>query len=236
MHVWLMKYTTSLEAESKRAKGTAWRERYLTERASTGREKKGLPGVISHEGIEDAVNAPAEPEDVARLSFLNLQLNGAGTVAPAETDWNSVVAAGIEQTRVNQDIRGQQKKLLEEWYASDKDETDILTDEQQADEAEEQMWLESRKLHYLSILPGATEENLHDRAVAFLAYMTDSEEEELAAWAMRAGKTVTSGMPEIPCRAVRLISCMSRILISHLGKCPGRLASVYAGGRNPMEH
>ncbi|ADF60013.1 MULTISPECIES: ATP-binding protein [Enterobacteriaceae] len=186
MHVWLMKYTTSLEAESKRAKGTAWRERYLTERASTGREKKGLPGVISHEGIEDAVNAPAEPEDVARLSFLNLQLNGAGTVAPAETDWNSVVAAGIEQTRVNQDIRGQQKKLLEEWYASDKDETDILTDEQQADEAEEQMWLESRKLHYLSILPGATEENLHDRAVAFLAYMTDSEEEELAAWAMRA--------------------------------------------------
>ncbi|UDJ82114.1 ATP-binding protein [Kosakonia oryzae] len=186
MHIWLMKYTTSLEAEGRRAKGTAWRERYLSERASTGREKKGLPGVISHEGIEVAVNAPSEPEDVARLSFLNLQLNGAGTAVPAEIDWNSVVAAGIEQTRVNQDIRGQQKKLLEEWYASDEGAAGILTDEQWGGEDEEQMWLESRKLHYLSILPGATEENLNDSALKFLAYMTVSEEEELAAWAMRA--------------------------------------------------
>ncbi|EBV2165541.1 ATP-binding protein [Salmonella enterica subsp. enterica serovar Eastbourne] len=186
MHVWLMKYTTSLEAEGKRAKGTAWRERYLSERASTGREKKGLPGVISHEVIEVAVNAPSEPEDVARLSFLNLQLNGAGTAVPAEIDWNSVVAAGIEQTRVNQAIRGQQQKELEECYASEEYVTGMLTDEQRAAEDEEQMWLESRKLHYLSILPGATEENLDDNALKFLAYMTDSEEEELAAWGMRA--------------------------------------------------
>lgn len=182
MHVWLMKYTTSLEAEGKRATGTAWRERWLTERASTGREKKGLPGVISHEGIEAAVSAAPEPEDAGRLSFLNRQLRGAGTAVPAGTDWNSVVAAGIEKTRENQVARLHEQQALEEWYASDKD----ATDEQRAAEAEEQMWLASCKLHYLSILPGATEENLNDRVVAFLAYMTVSEEEELAAWAMRA--------------------------------------------------
>ncbi|KDE34197.1 DNA mismatch repair protein MutL [Kosakonia radicincitans UMEnt01/12] len=186
MHVWLMKYTTSLEAGGKRATGTAWRERYLTDRASTGREKKGLPGIIIDEGLSEAVSAQPAPEDAARLSFLNQQLNGAGTSAPAETDWNSVVAAGIEQTRVNQAIRGQQQKELEEWYASDEYVTGMLTDEQRAAEDEEQMWLESRKLYYLSILPGVTEENLNDSALKFLAYMTDSEEEELAAWGMRA--------------------------------------------------
>ncbi|MBP2195078.1 ATP-binding protein [Pantoea cypripedii] len=186
MHVWLMKYTTSLEAEGKRATGTAWRERWLAERASTGREKKGLPGVISHEGIEAAVSAPPEPEDASRLSFLNQQLNGAGTAAPAETDWNSVVAEGIEQTRKNQAERLREQKALEEWYASEEDASNMLTDEQRAAEADEQMWLASLKLHYLSILPGATEENLNDRVVEFLAYMTVSEEEELAAWSMQA--------------------------------------------------
>ncbi|MBS1206101.1 MAG: mismatch repair protein MutL [Proteobacteria bacterium] len=149
-------------------------------------QKNVTPGVISHEGIEAAVNAPSEPEDAARLRFLNQKLKGAGTAAPAETDWNSVVAAGIAQTRENQLARLREQQTLEEWCASDKDVTDILTDEQQADEAEEQMWLESRKLHYLSILPGATEENLHDRAVEFLTYMIVSEEVALAAWAMRA--------------------------------------------------
>ncbi|WP_034948949.1 ATP-binding protein [Erwinia oleae] len=184
IHVWLMKYTTSLEGEGKRATGTAWRERYLTERASTGREKKGLPGVISREGIEDAVNAPSEPEDISRLSLLNQLLNGSAQAAPAETDWNSVVATGIEQTRENQAQRLREQQALEEWYSSEENASDMLTDEQQ--DSAEQQWLDACKTHYLSLLPGATQDALTDWVVQFLACATDSDEEALAAWGMQA--------------------------------------------------
>ncbi|WP_349843993.1 ATP-binding protein [Pantoea dispersa] len=186
MHVWLMKYTSSLEAEGKRATGTAWKERYLTERASTGREKKGLPGVISDAGIRDAVSAQPDPEDMSRLDFLNQQLTGTGAAAPVRSDWDSAVAAGIEQARKNQSERLREQQALGDWYAAEDDASDILNDEQRAAEAEEQMWLASRKTHYLSFLPGATEEALNDWVVEFLAIATDSDEEARAAWAMRA--------------------------------------------------
>ncbi len=184
MHVWLMKYTTSLEAEGKRANGTVWRERYLADRASTGREKKGLPGVISEAGMTEAVSAQPEPEDTSWLNFLNQQLNGAGMAAPAETDWNSVVAAGIEQTRENHAARLLEQQSMEEWYATDEGTTSHPEDEQP--ESDAQLWLNACRTHYLSLLPGATEDNLNDWAVEFLASVTDSDEEALLAWGMQA--------------------------------------------------
>ncbi|MBK0096669.1 ATP-binding protein [Erwinia sp. S63] len=184
MHVWLIKYTTSLEAEGKRANGAVWRERYLTERASTGREKKGLPAIISDKGISEAVSAQPENEDASRLHFLNQQLNGGGMSAPADTDWNSVVAAGIVQTHENQAQRLREQQAIEEWYASDKDISGHMANEQQ--DSDEQQWLDACKTHYLSLLPGATEDALTDWVVQFLACATDSDEDALAAWAMQA--------------------------------------------------
>lgn len=188
MHVWLMKYTTSLEAEGKRANGAAWRERYLTERVSTGREKKGLPGITSDAGISDAISAQPDPEDVSRLDFLNQRMNGTGTGVSVETDWNSVVAAGIAQTLEDQAERTKQQQVLHDLCATDCGATSNSTAERQKSDTEN--WLSSFKTHYLSVLPGATEEILNDRVVEFLACMTSSDEEALAAWAMRAWDNV----------------------------------------------
>nr|UKE82748.1 hypothetical protein KXZ65_15495 [Pectobacterium sp. PL152] len=44
MHVFLMKYTTSMEREGKKAAGKAWQERFLVDRVGSGREKRGCPG------------------------------------------------------------------------------------------------------------------------------------------------------------------------------------------------
>jgi len=41
VHMWLMKYTYSLEYEEKNT-GLAWSERLLIDRIGSGREKKGL--------------------------------------------------------------------------------------------------------------------------------------------------------------------------------------------------
>jgi hypothetical protein len=43
MHIWLMKYTTRLEGEGKRAGGKHWQERWLTERARPATRRKGFP-------------------------------------------------------------------------------------------------------------------------------------------------------------------------------------------------
>lgn len=194
MHIWVRKYTTSLEGAGKRAAGSVWNSRWLEDRASSGRQKKGLPGLTGNDGIDAAVSAPVDPEDEAFLSCLNLSLkNAAGGVSVAP-DWPSVITAGLEDAARAQEAYSQEARMLAEWYASDEDVPDTLTAERQAAqerdfleaEAEELMWLESRKVHYLSILPGATEDTLTNAVVAFLAYGTDTEEEEQQAWTLRA--------------------------------------------------
>lgn len=179
MHIWLRKYTTSLEGAGKRAAGTVWRERWLEEKASTGRQNKGLPGLISSDGMAEAVSAPAEPEDKARLSFLNLALRDATAGPSVMPDWPSVIVDGIQKALTGREDYLRDRQLMEKWYAANG-----VADEEDA--ADELMWLESRKMHYLSILPGATEENLTDQAIGFLTYETSTREEELEAWGIRA--------------------------------------------------
>lgn len=70
MHLWLMRYTTSLENEGKRASGEAWRERFLVDRADTGRGERGLKPAIDDTSTHPIV---AEPDTVEDLAFINTQ-------------------------------------------------------------------------------------------------------------------------------------------------------------------
>lgn len=190
IHVWLMKYTTSLEAEGKRATGTAWRERYLIERTSTGREKKGLPGVIGDDGVADAVRATDEPEDTLRLEFLNAQLAESDTYAPAEPEWDRVVKEGVEKSLSKQAEHAEQRQIHEqEWekYISDMD-SEIEEREEAGpppDDDEMEKMAEEQRARYLTLLPGATAELLTDYVVWYLIQSTTTVDEELDAWARR---------------------------------------------------
>ncbi|MEW5288569.1 ATP-binding protein [Erwinia papayae] len=189
LHVWLMKYTTSLEAEGKRAAGSAWRERYLTERASTGREKKGLPGIISDEGMAQALKEPDEPEDAARLALLNAKLTGTDTAAPANPDWDRVVKEGIELALKQQLEQAQQRQInAQEWEAYmcelDSQEAEMAEAGPPPDDEMDEM-AEEQRARYLTLLPGATAELLTDYVVWYLIQSTTTVDEELDAWARR---------------------------------------------------
>ncbi len=116
MHVWLMKYTISLEGAGRRAKGRVWQERYLAERTSAGRERNGLPGIIADDSLSEMIDAPVEPEDGRRLAFLNQQLRVAGPYTPASVNCSEVVAEGIEEARLAREQRAEDKQMWdEEW-------------------------------------------------------------------------------------------------------------------------
>lgn len=61
MHLWLMRYTTSMENEGKRASGEAWRERFLVDRAGICRGERGLEPAIDYAGTHPIVMGPAKP-------------------------------------------------------------------------------------------------------------------------------------------------------------------------------
>lgn len=182
MHIWLMKYTTSLEGEGKRASGKHWRERWLTERASTGRQKKGLPGVTDDTGVAKAVSAPVEPEDERLLNRLNLQLAGAGHAQAPDPDWTAVIAEGLKESQRRQAEHAEEMRLMADdiaaWYVeehTDADEEDGYV-----------LWMEETRNRLLGMLPGATAENLTDHIVQFMMHETYSAEEEQEAWRLRA--------------------------------------------------
>ncbi len=182
MHIWLMKYTTSLEGDGKRASGKHWRERWLTERASTGRQKKGLPGVTDDAGMAKAVSAPVEPEDERLLNRLNLQLAGDGHIQVPDPDWTAVIAEGLNRSKRRQAERDEEMRQMADdiaaWYAEEH------TDADGGDGYV--LWMEETRNRLLEMLPGATAESLTDQIVQFMMHETYSTEEELEAWHLRA--------------------------------------------------
>ncbi|MHA7594352.1 ATP-binding protein [Pantoea sp. XAF26B01_ASV70] len=190
MHVWLMKYTTSLEGADKRAKGRVWQERYLVERASTGRERNGLPGLISAESLSDDIGAAVEPEDGDRLAFLNQQLVVAGTHTPESINWADVVAAGIEKAEIAREQRAEARRVREAEFEAVYPEVMArkLQIEQEIKFEEEQSerdFLESNRCRLLEALPGATPDNLTQEIFEYLLYATNTEDEEMDAWQRR---------------------------------------------------
>lgn len=89
VHMWLMKYTTSLELEGKPASGNAWRERFLLERVGNGRKKKDLNKVID-DVPSSVINSPEVEENMGLIKLLNIGLNTENKNS-ATTDWNKVI-------------------------------------------------------------------------------------------------------------------------------------------------
>ncbi|WP_371321928.1 ATP-binding protein [Pseudomonas ficuserectae] len=97
MHKWLMKYTTSMEMEGKRATGNAWGELHLVRRVGTGRMKRGLSDAIEDDSEDPIVSTPVPEQDMVLLSRINAGLIDKG-VCPPPPDWNRV----IEQAKADQ--------------------------------------------------------------------------------------------------------------------------------------
>ncbi|MER2046511.1 MAG: ATP-binding protein, partial [Pantoea agglomerans] len=191
MHVWLMKYTISLEGAGKRAKGRVWQERYLTERASTGRVNNGLPDVIPRESLSEAINTPVEPEVGHRLAFLNQQLGVSGTYAPDSVNWADVVAKGIEEARLARDQRAEDIRMWEaEWetYQESPAFRQLVKDQAASlaeSERQDRILIERYRSSLLETLPGATTDNLTDDILSYLYEETFGPEEEMDAWLRR---------------------------------------------------
>jgi len=92
MHLWLTKYTTSLETEGKRGSGAAaWRERELISRAGSGREKKGLPDLVDNAPDLPAMAKDLPQENSALLDRINDRLLQAGLIPPPP-NWSEVIS------------------------------------------------------------------------------------------------------------------------------------------------
>ncbi|UYZ39061.1 ATP-binding protein (plasmid) [Clostridium beijerinckii] len=95
LHIWLMKYTTSLELEGKPANGNAaWRERFLIDRVGNGRKKKNLNKLIEDVPARTIENISPE-ENITFINEINENLNQENK-NPTEPNWNEV----IEEARV----------------------------------------------------------------------------------------------------------------------------------------
>jgi hypothetical protein len=94
INLWVRKYTRSLEMEGKPSSGAVWRERFLLERAGSGREKKGLSSIID-ELPETAMARDIPDVDLGFVELENSRLVDAG-MCPAPPDWSAVLNAARE--------------------------------------------------------------------------------------------------------------------------------------------
>lgn len=125
LHIWLVKYTTSLESEGK-TRGHAWRERYLLDRAGSGREKKGLPGL---EKVNDdpVMTSPVPVEDTRFIEVQNMRLVQAG-FCPPPANWDDAIIRGLlaQQTIAEEQRQDaeEQRQLDAEWSMGSDDDDD----------------------------------------------------------------------------------------------------------------
>ena len=84
------RYTMSMEGEGKRARGEAWRERYLVDRAGSGREKRGLPPTIEDVSDDPILVGAIPDEDTAFIAAQN-RVRAAADIGPAAPDWTEVL-------------------------------------------------------------------------------------------------------------------------------------------------
>lgn len=95
LHMFLMKYTYSMEGEGKRGGAKAWEERFLVDRAGSGRQKRGLPRVIEDFSAHPVVTTPTPPEDADLIRKINFNLYASGLRQPPN-EWDRVFDAARE--------------------------------------------------------------------------------------------------------------------------------------------
>ncbi|WP_226066775.1 MULTISPECIES: ATP-binding protein [Dickeya] len=206
MHVWLMKYTISMEAEGKRAQGKAWQERFLSDRVGSGREKRGLPGTIDPNDVAGDIRAPISDEDETFIQRMNL-LSGKQRGSGAIPDWTKIIPAAVRAHKDSQAQRAEADRCERERIAAllgiqpdvltyddlaelsfpncltDEDITEAWKDLCGRKAEEERDRCEERKIreHYAALFQ-VKPEDISDRAFYFLYYETQNDEDALIAW------------------------------------------------------
>ncbi|MCY9763256.1 ATP-binding protein [Paenibacillus alvei] len=163
MHMWLMKYTTSLEYDGKKAAGIAWRERLLLDRVGNGREKKGLTR-IEDVSQDPVVLAHVPAENVALIASVNTAYYNAG-LCPEEPNWAEV----LERSKYDEE-KSRQNNLSED---DDEDEYFDLMHEEHMKE----MKLERERICKILNIESS---ELAETAFYDLCY--ESEENIIALW------------------------------------------------------
>ncbi|CAD0358988.1 hypothetical protein CFBP498_43100 [Xanthomonas hortorum pv. vitians] len=112
MHMWLMKYTGSMEAEGKRAQGEAWRKRYLVNRASDSRLKRGLSPTIEDVSDDPVVVGAIPDESMAFIDYQNTLM--ADAVVTAEPpNWTEIlIRAAHDQKHISMQVSANAKQRI----------------------------------------------------------------------------------------------------------------------------
>lgn len=178
-----MKYTSSMEAEGKRAQGNAWRERYLVDRAGSGREKRELAPTIEDVSGDPVVTCAVPTENISFIDGLNARLVTSGATS-APPDWHSVLAqAELDQERTRERVRADSAARFAEqqqWVEEDAAYQEEIEAEVQAQrEAEDaaRMQLSTQ----LAVPPDAIDVD----ALHYLMQQDLTEEELRTAWATK---------------------------------------------------
>jgi hypothetical protein len=90
MHMWLMKYTMSLEYEGKKSSGLAWSERVLIDRVGNGRQKRGLSRAIEDVSTDPVVQAHVPEENISLIAEINAGLFRRG-LCPDAPKWEEIL-------------------------------------------------------------------------------------------------------------------------------------------------
>ncbi|VXD06057.1 DNA mismatch repair protein MutL [Enterobacterales bacterium 8AC] len=149
LHIWLVKYTTSLESEGK-TRGNAWRERYLLDRAGSGREKRGLPG-LEATNDDPVMTSPVPAEDSRFIEVQNMRLVQAG-LCPPPANWAEVITRGLQ---AQQAIAEEQRQEAEEqrWFDAEwNSQSDEHHDAWQVDTAEQEVMEAQERLRIAAVL------------------------------------------------------------------------------------
>ena len=166
MHMWLMKYTMSMEGEGKRARGEAWRERYLVDRAGSGRTKRGLSPAIEDVSNDPIVLGPVPEENVTIINYQNILFIEAG-ICPAPPDWLDVLArAQTDQNLIAEDLRTASEQRAAEQAQADEEDAAWWAEIEQSERAEIEAEITARQR--FAVMFGVPLAEVHAEALYYL--------------------------------------------------------------------
>lgn len=171
LHIWLKRYTSSLENEGKSKTRGAWGSLALMERAGSGREKRGLPAAIEGVDGDPLISAEAPAENMAFIKLVNTGLIASGR-CPPPPDWNDV----FERARANQSVLAERSAKLR--AEEEQNERNLIEAQNQYSEHVELLITKYANLLGIS----CDHADLNDSTVFFLENTDGSPEAVRAAW------------------------------------------------------
>ncbi|HGO9799616.1 TPA: ATP-binding protein [Pseudomonas aeruginosa] len=187
IHVFLMKYTTSLEREGAAKRSKAWSERYLIDRVGSGRVSRGLPKAIADVTDEPGFADEVQAEDLAYMQLLNQSLVSTGTTAPPP-NWPDVLQlAQEEQERQDEEYARQVAEQVAENARWNEENADLIAEYESAQEEMESEWQRDieRCAEVLGIPVEEVKEAMNEGAAAWL-HPSMEKDQLLQAWNEKA--------------------------------------------------